>query len=178
MSRMVLSSTAAVAATGATTDAATARITRSIGRSRTTAGMVSQAVEEGAPIGPKSYRGPGPSALLRQEHRPPVLAPARLVLLGADGTLRAVRDDRHPVGGHAPGGEVVHRALGPPVPEGQVVFGRAPLVAMALDQDQLLGVLAQPGRIGVERLRVARPDLGLVEVEVDPRQRRIRREVL
>src|SRR5262249_15525813 len=30
------------------------------GRSRVTAGMVSQAVEEGAPIGPKSYRGPGP----------------------------------------------------------------------------------------------------------------------
>src|SRR3989442_14663421 len=60
MSRMVLSAAAAVAATGATTDAATARVTRSIRRSRVTAGMVSQAVEGGAPIGPKSYRRPGP----------------------------------------------------------------------------------------------------------------------
>src|SRR5437667_6375553 len=60
MSRMVLSSAAAVAATGATTDAATARVTRSIRRSRVTAGMVSQAVAGWAPIGPKSYRRPGP----------------------------------------------------------------------------------------------------------------------
>src|SRR5437870_4100173 len=70
------------------------------------------------PFGATGARGLR-SALLRQEHRPPVLAPARLVLLRADGTLLAVRDDRHPVGGHAPGGEVVHGALGPPVPQGQ-----------------------------------------------------------
>src|SRR2546422_10655854 len=63
------------------------------------------------PFGATGARGLR-SALLRQEHRPPVLAPARLVLLRADGTLLAVRDDRHPAGGHAPGGEVVHGALG------------------------------------------------------------------
>src|SRR5437773_9386215 len=71
------------------------------------------------PFGATGARGLR-SALLRQEHRPPVLAPARLVLLRADGTLLAVRDDRHPAGGHAAGGEVVHGALGQPVPQGQV----------------------------------------------------------
>src|SRR5438034_10731018 len=49
------------------------------------------------PFGATGARGLR-SALLRQEHRPPVLAPARLVLLRADGTLLAVRDDRHPAG--------------------------------------------------------------------------------
>src|ERR1043166_4679317 len=116
MSRMVLSSSA-LAAIGATSDAATVRVARSIWQSRVTAGMVSQAVEARVSVGLKSYRRPGASALLRQEHRPPVLAPARLVLLRAERALLPVGDHRHPVGGHAPGGEVVHGALGPPVPQ-------------------------------------------------------------
>src|SRR5437879_12676438 len=94
------------------------------------------------PFGATGARGLR-SALLRQEHRPPVLAPARLVLLRADGTLLAVRDDRHPVGGHAPGGDLVHGALGPPVPQRQLVYRRAQRVATALDQDPLLGLRSQ-----------------------------------
>src|SRR6058998_2576575 len=94
------------------------------------------------PFGATGARGLR-SALLRQEHRPPVLAPARLVLLRAERALLAVGDHRHPVGGNAARGEVVHGALGPTVAEGQVVFGGSPLVTMALDQDQLIGVLAE-----------------------------------
>src|SRR5262249_59248329 len=54
------------------------------------------------------------SALLRQAHRPPLLAPAPLVLLGAAAPPRAVRADRPPAAAPAAGGEAVHPAPSPP----------------------------------------------------------------
>src|SRR5262249_34092661 len=113
-----------------------------------------------------------------QEHRPSVLGPARLGLFRAERALLAVRDDGHAIVRDAARGEVVHGALGPPVAKGQVVSRRSALVAVALDQQELIGVLAQPRRVGVEGASVLYSELGFVEVEVDWIQRRIRLEFL
>ena len=80
--------------------------------------------------------------------------------------------------------QVVHGRLRAPLAERQVVLVGAALVAVALDQHEVV-VGLQPRRVGVEHLRVGRPDIVLVEVEEDvlevvggPELTRRRRRVL
>src|SRR2546426_2573171 len=102
-----------------------------------------------------------------EKMRPAGLAPARLVLLRAQRALLAVADDRDPVRPDALGHEVVHRGLRAPVAERHVVFVGAALVAVPLDEQELTRARLQPRRVRVERPRIPRPDVVLVEVEVD-----------
>src|SRR6266508_2027183 len=67
---------------------------------------------------------------LDQEVRVAVLRPARFVVLGADRALLAIRDDGDPVRLDALPHEVVHRRLGAPLTQSQVVFVGAPFVAV------------------------------------------------
>src|SRR2546425_11203113 len=59
---------------------------------------------------------------LRQEVGASVPAPASFVVLGAHRTLLAVADDGDPVGRDALSDQRIHRRLGPPVTEGEVVL--------------------------------------------------------
>src|SRR5262249_30488317 len=81
---------------------------------------------------------------LDQEMRAPVLGPARLVVVGADGPLLAVRDDAEAALRHALADEVVHGGLGPALTEREVVLVGAPLVAVAFDEHQHVGVVLEP----------------------------------
>src|SRR2546422_4357395 len=75
--------------------------------------------------------------LLGQEVISAVLRPARLVVLGADGPLLTVGDDRDAVGLDALGHEVAHGGLRAPLAQGQVVLVGSSLVAMPFDQGEL-----------------------------------------
>ena len=66
----------------------------------------------------------------------------------------------------------------PALAEGDVVLGRAPRVAVPLDQDEHLWVRLEPLDVRLEDLRVVGPDVVLVEVEVDRLHLGDRREVL
>src|SRR5437016_14243374 len=102
-----------------------------------------------------------------EKMRPAVLAPARLVVLRAQRALLAVADDRDPVRPDALGHEVVHRGLRAPLAERHVVFVGAALVAVPLDEQESTRARLQPRRVRVERPRIPRPDVVLVEIEVD-----------
>src|SRR5262245_47127704 len=137
------------------------------------------ALDEEALLFTARRTSPGTDVLLlslRQERVASVPSPARFGTLGAEWPLLAVRDDRDTVGLHALRDEVVHRRLRATLTQRQVVLGRAALVAMALDQHQVV-VRFEPGRVSVEDLRVPWPDVVLVEVEVDLLQVRIRHEL-
>src|SRR5439155_2918500 len=112
---------------------------------------------------------PAPSWLagLGQEVSATILRPAGLLVLRARRALLAIADDRDPARGHAAGEQVVHRRLRAPLAERDVVLRRPALVAVALDQDEPVGVLLEPGRGGVKDPRVFRTDLVLVVVEMN-----------
>src|SRR5262245_36517631 len=90
------------------------------------------------------------------EVHPPVERPGQLFVAGIERPLLAIRDGIDAVRRHAEGGQVVLRGLGPPLAEGQVVLGGAPLVGVPLDEDAEAGV-------GLERLgQVLQGPLGLL----------------
>src|SRR5215470_1680909 len=122
-------------------------------------------------------RAPRGLLVLDQEVRAPVLGPARLAALLAERVLFAVADDRNPIGLDAERGQIAHRGLRAPLAQRQVVLGRPALVAVALDQEQAPGVGLEPGRVGIEDLRVGRADVVLVELEVDVAERRVLHEL-
>lgn len=74
-----------------------------------------------------------PSAALDLERPPPVLAQARLGVLGAHRPLLAVGDSGDALLGHAIGGQVLGHRPGAPLAEREVVLGGAPLVAVPFD---------------------------------------------
>ena len=78
---------------------------------------------------------PYPILLPGREVHAAVLLPARLVVVGALRTFLAVADGLQLVAGNAQLDQEVLGGGGAPVAQGQVVFGRAALVAMALDGD-------------------------------------------
>src|SRR5213079_1766549 len=82
----------------------------------------------------------GTSAGLDQEVAAPVLLPARVVVLAAQRSLLAVTDDRDAGRLDALGHEVVHRGLRAPLAERQVVLVGAPLVAVSLDEKEVIRV--------------------------------------
>src|SRR5690349_1686305 len=119
--------------------------------------------------GPRPPSPPYLAGLLRlhQEVRAPVLSPARFRVFLTRRALFAVADDRDAVGLHALRHEVVHRRLRAPLTEREVVLVGAALVGVTLDENEVVRVRLEPGRVGVERARVGRTDVVLVEVEVD-----------
>src|SRR5262245_47476829 len=106
-----------------------------------------------------------------------VLALAFLGVLGADRPFLAVGDGRQPLPGDSVGLEVFHCRLRSPIAEGQVVLGRAALVAVALDEHQRVRVLLQPRRVVGQRVDRIRSERGLVEIEVDRLELRCRHVV-
>src|SRR5215470_646164 len=85
---------------------------------------------------------------LRQEMRAPILGPARFVVLVAERSLLAIRDDRDPARLHPLRDEVVHRRLRATLTQGEVVFGGPALVGVALDEHEIARIRLQPRRIG------------------------------
>src|SRR6185436_9069866 len=116
--------------------------------------------------------------LFDEERRAPVLRPALLVLLGADGPLLAIAHEREAIGLDALGDEIVHRRARTALAEAQVVLIGAALVTVPFDEDDVLGVLLQPLRVRVERRAIARADVVAVEVEMDRPERVDRDEIL
>src|SRR5262249_61976439 len=82
----------------------------------------------------QSFSPPYDSGLPRldEEVGAAVLGPARFRVLGALRALFPVADDGDAIRLHALRDEIVHRRLRTPFTERQVVFVRAPLVAMTL----------------------------------------------
>src|SRR5688572_19875762 len=113
----------------------------------------------------RSFPAWSPLTGLDQEVCPPILLPAALVLLAANRALLAIRDDRDAVGLDALRHEVVHGGLGAALAQREVVLVGTALVAVSLDEDQVVGVGLQPRRVAVEDLRVVRPHVVPVEVE-------------
>src|SRR5207249_8528717 len=87
---------------------------------------------------------PQPLLALDREVGAAILRPARLVVFLALRTVLAVADDGDPPRVHAPRDEIVHGRLGPPLAERQVVFVGAALVAVPLDEEQLVRVRLEP----------------------------------
>src|SRR5262245_66257050 len=81
-----------------------------------------------------------------------VLRPALLGVLGAERPLLAVADARDALALHAVRDEVVHRRARAAVTERDVVLVGAPLVGVALDQQEVLRVGLHPLRARLEHL--------------------------
>src|SRR5882672_2603556 len=94
--------------------------------------------------------GPVPLACFRQELVPAVLGPASLGLLRAHRPLLAVGVDRDAAGLDTVRHEIVHGPLGALLAEGQIVLVGAPLVAVALAQNEDVGVGLETGGVAVE----------------------------
>src|SRR4051794_2649390 len=88
--------------------------------------------------------------LFDQEARAAILRPARLGLLGADGTLFTIADHRDAGGLDALRDEVVHRRARTALTQTEVVLVGAALVAVAFDQHELIAVLLEPRGVRVE----------------------------
>src|SRR5262249_22624426 len=58
--------------------------------------------------------------------------------------------------------------------ESQVVLGGAALVSVAFDPHELVRICLEPGRAGIERFCVTRPNQALVEVEIHRLEGRVR----
>src|SRR6266850_4255435 len=104
---------------------------------------------------------------LDEEVRASVPSPAALGVLGADGPLLAVGDDGDAGGRQSLGEQVGHGRSRAPLAQGQVVLIRAALVAVPLDEHEVIAPRLQPRGIGIEGLGILGTDVGLVEVEVD-----------
>src|SRR5207302_10947541 len=116
------------------------------------------------PSRPSAYAG---LARLGEKVRAAILRPTRLGLLVANRPLLAIADDRDAIGLDALGDEIVHRRLRAPLAERQVVLVGAALVAVALDQQEVVGVRLQPRRVRIEGLGVLGADIVLVKIEID-----------
>src|SRR5512137_885337 len=84
---------------------------------------------------------------LHEEVSPAIEGPAGLVMRGADRLLLAVRDQGDPLRLDPLPDEISHGRLGAPLSQGQVVLARAALVAVALDQQQVVRAGLQPGGV-------------------------------
>jgi hypothetical protein len=133
-------------------------------------GAATRGARDGGRRPGRAPRGePRSGRLLRldEEAGAPVPGPAGVTVLAADRSLLAVADQLDPVGLDALRDEVRHRRLRPVGAQRQVVLLGAALVAVALDQNDVLRIGPQPSGAGVERRRVDRPDDVRVVVEVD-----------
>src|SRR5262245_34995881 len=115
---------------------------------------------------PGRTRARPPSLRLDEQVSPPVLTPARLLVLGADRALLAVADEGDAVGLDALGDEEAHGGLGPALAQRQVVLVRPSLVSVPFDQDEVVGVVAQPLRVAAKDLRIPGPDVVAIEIEM------------
>src|SRR6185503_9790032 len=79
-----------------------------------------------------------------------VLRPGGLVARGIEGLLLAQAHRDEAAARHAQAHQVVAGRAGPLVPEGEVVVGRATLVAVALDRDLGVAVALQPEGVLLE----------------------------
>ncbi|HUK36400.1 MAG TPA: hypothetical protein VLV86_20930 [Vicinamibacterales bacterium] len=94
-----------------------------------------------------------------------ILRPALLAGLGAERRFAAERFDRQSFGGDPQVDQVVAHALGPTIPEGQVVFGGATLIAVAFDTDTRVGPAAEPVHVALESGDAIVAELILLEIE-------------
>src|SRR5262249_44000661 len=106
------------------------------------------------------------SPWLDEQVSPPVLTPARLLVLGAERTLLAVADEADAVGLDALGDEEGHGGLGPALAQRQVVLVRPSLVTVPFDQNEVVGMIAQPLRVSAKDRRIPRPDVVAIEIEM------------
>src|SRR5208282_3162058 len=115
----------------------------------------------------KSPRAPRFSFALLGGHkmRAAVLLPAALVVLGAERPLLAVAHRAHPSGVDSQRDQEFLRGLGAFGSQRQVVFQRAPLVAVALDGYLRLRVAPQKLRGLRQRIARVRPDVVFVVLE-------------
>src|SRR5947199_7995922 len=99
--------------------------------------------------------------------RAAVLAVAVVARLAAEESFLAVADDRNPVRPDALSDEIVHRRARAPIAQREVVLGGAALVRVPLDENLPLGVGLQHHGVCFEDLRIFRPDIVPIELEVD-----------
>src|ERR1700742_4691814 len=76
-----------------------------------------------------------PRLLPHGEMSPPVLLPARIVVLHAEGTLLAIADRLDPVGGYAQRDHEILGRLRTTVAQSNVVFGGSTLVAVTFEHN-------------------------------------------
>src|SRR5579871_1548188 len=105
--------------------------------------------------------------LLINKMSTPVLLPARFVVLGAEGLLLAIADGLDVIGRNAILNQRIFGCVGAVVAQGQVVFGGAALVAVALDGDFDVRVLLQKVGVTLNCRLLIRADIVLIVVEVD-----------
>src|ERR1700693_6323511 len=96
-----------------------------------------------------------------------VLLPATFVGFGAERFLFAVADGLDTVAAHSSLDERVLYRVRATGTQGQVVFGRAALVAVSLDCDVNVGVLLQELCVPLQRALLVRAHIVLVVIEVN-----------
>jgi hypothetical protein len=117
---------------------------------------------EGRPSG-----APNDLLLLIDEVPTAVLLPASFVALIAERFFLAVADRLDAAGADSCSDQCFFHSTGALVAERDVVFGRAALVAVALDGDVDIGVLAEELRVRLHRCLLVAPNVGLVVIEID-----------
>src|SRR6202163_5002057 len=95
-----------------------------------------------------------------------ILLPAAFVALRAEGLFLAEADRGQAVGGNAQGDEILLHGSGAAVPECQVVFRRAALVAVPFDGHAKLRIVAQEVRGLGKSFAGIGADIGFIEIEV------------
>src|SRR5262245_37938400 len=115
---------------------------------------------------------------LHEKARPPVLAPAPLALVGTLWPLFSIAQDGNAARVDPLCDEKIHCGLRPPFPEINVDLILStrgpPIVGVPLDQYEVAWMRAQPCRVRLQDLHVARPDRRPAEVEVNVPQIRDR----
>src|SRR5579863_6254922 len=106
-------------------------------------------------------------SLLKNEVAAAVLLPASFIALCAEGFLLAVADRLYAAGTDAACGQRVLHCAGTLVAQSDVVFGRPALVAVSLNRDVHIGVLAEELDVGLHRSLLVGADIGLVIVEIN-----------
>src|SRR5579859_3912712 len=115
-----------------------------------------------------ALHGCGAFLLLLSHHKvaPAILVPAFLVMLRAERVLFAPAHCFDAVTGDTERDQILLGCVGAPLPEAQVVFFRAPLVAMALDGYADLRVGAQKFRVLLQGSARIGCDVRLVVIEI------------
>src|SRR5258708_26407637 len=96
-----------------------------------------------------------------------ILLPASFVALGAERLLFAVADRLDATGVDTLRGQRILDCGGALISQSEVIFGGTAVVAVPLDRDVDVGMLAQKLRIGLDRTLLIAADVSLIVIKVN-----------
>ncbi len=99
---------------------------------------------------------------------PTILGTFRLVLVGNQGSFFSVTDGQDSPAGYPQPFQIFFGAVGPPVTQSQIVFGRPKVAGMPFDLNFLVRVPGQPGAEFLQIFLGLRGKAVIIEGELNP----------